>query len=95
MRLETNLRTADGAELWSDKFDGDLEAAFDWQDEVGGKIASMILMSIAEIQKQYLNNRPIVEMSAEECELLAQLRASYAKSESFRGFPTALKCDSP
>jgi hypothetical protein len=22
-------------------------------------------------------------------------RASYAKSESFRGFPTALKCDSP
>jgi adenylate cyclase len=74
LRLETNLRTADGAELWSDKFDGNLEAAFEWQDEVGGKIASMILMSIAETQKQNLDNRPITEMSAEECELLAQLK---------------------
>jgi TolB-like protein len=29
LRLKTNLRTVDGTELWSDKFDGDLEAAFD------------------------------------------------------------------
>ncbi len=83
LRLETNLRTADRAELWSDKFDGDLEAAFDWQDEVGGKIASMILMSIAEIQKQYLDNRLIVEMSAEECELLAQLKVEDNDLSSF------------
>ncbi len=83
LRLETNLRTAAGTELWSDKFDGNLEAAFEWQDEVGGKIASMILMSIAEIQKQNLDNRPIAEMSAEECELLAQLKIEDNDLSSF------------
>ena len=83
LRLETNLQTVDGTELWSDKFDGNLEAAFEWQDEVGGKFASMILMSVAEVQKQNLVNRPIAEMSAEECELLAQLKMEHSDLSSF------------
>ena len=55
----------------------------EWRDEVGGKIASMILMSIAEIQKRNLASRSIAEMSAEECELLARLNIEDNDVSSF------------
>lgn len=73
LRLEAQLTEADGAALWTGKFDGNLDDAFDWQDKVSEEAAAHVLGEVLEAEKRRLEGRSITEMSAEECELFASL----------------------
>jgi adenylate cyclase len=73
IRLDVHLLDSEDVRLWSEKFDGDLGAAFDWQDAVGEEVVTQVLGIVVEQQKDRLANLGLEQMTAEECELFGSL----------------------
>jgi len=67
MRLEARLTSPDGTPIWSDKFDGDLSQAFDWQDDTAQETAIGATDLLLERESQQLHAATIADMSAEDC----------------------------
>jgi adenylate cyclase len=73
MRLEVALSAADGATLWSEKFDGDLNDVFDWQDETAQEIAVAAIDLVLDRERQRIQAVPLAEMTAEDCVIIAMM----------------------
>lgn len=67
LRLDVRLSASDGAQIWAGKYDGSLADSFDWQDEIGGEVASQTLAALLDHERGRLAGKSIDEMSAEEC----------------------------
>jgi len=67
LRLDARLLASDGTQLWTGKYDGSLADSFDWQDEVGGEIASETMTALLDHERARLADKNLDQMSAEEC----------------------------
>jgi adenylate cyclase len=83
VRLEARLSDHEGREAQYEKFDGSLTQGFDWQDEVGAKLATRILTGVVADQSAIIEAIPVAERNAEQWTLLS-LSGSGANAEYFR-----------
>ncbi len=67
LRLDAQVLTSDGSQIWAGKYHGNLADSFDWQDEVGGEIAAETLSVLLDREGTRLAGKSIAAMSAEEC----------------------------
>jgi hypothetical protein len=67
LRFEVSMVTPDGEPMWSGKYDGDLEDAFDWQDETAQNVAADSIGQVLDREHLRLRSMDIENMSAEEC----------------------------
>ena len=73
LRLDARLLVSEGEELWVGKFDGVLEEAFDWQDEVAGDITAQAIALIFEAEQAKLAFKSESEMTWGELMLAGYL----------------------
>jgi adenylate cyclase len=82
-RLEVKLVGPSGEELWSDKFDGHLDDAFDWQDTACEALVAYVLTATFDTERRKLEKLTIDQMTAKECELYGQLAIDRLDPEAF------------
>jgi adenylate cyclase len=82
-RLETKFTSPTGIELWSDKIDGTLEDAFDWQDNACEALVAHVLAATFDAERRKLDKLSIADMTAEQCELRGQLAIDRLDPEAF------------
>ncbi|HEV2362946.1 MAG TPA: TIR domain-containing protein [Caulobacteraceae bacterium] len=67
LRIAAQLADAvDGAQIWAERFDGDLEDVFALQESVATAVAAQIAPSIAEVETRRAVRRPTTELGAYE-----------------------------
>jgi len=74
LRLETSLLPPDPESLWSGNYDGDLDDAFDWQDETAENAAIETVSHVLDRERLRLDVIVLEDRSAEEC-LIASMMA--------------------
>ncbi len=67
LRFEVSMLTPDGQPLWSAKYDGDLNDAFDWQDQTAQAVAIDAIAQVLDRERMRLRSLGLADMSAEEC----------------------------
>lgn len=60
------LSDLEGNNLLSEKIDGDLQDAFDWQDSIGAQVTDAVPATICEVEHRKNTAKGIDAMSAEE-----------------------------
>ncbi|MGR3615586.1 MAG: adenylate/guanylate cyclase domain-containing protein [Paracoccaceae bacterium] len=91
MRLEVKYADPKGIELWSTKVEGDLEEAFDWQDETAEMLVSQIMTATFDNERRQLDKLSVADMTANQCELRGQLAIDRLDPNAFA---TALRYSS-
>ena len=61
------VRAADGQQLWSDKYDLQLEYIFDIQDEMARQIAATIEPELSKVEQQLAARKPPESLDAWDC----------------------------
>jgi TolB-like protein/DNA-binding winged helix-turn-helix (wHTH) protein len=61
------VRAADGLQLWSDKYDLQLEYIFDIQDEMARQIAATIEPELSKVEQQLAARKPPENLDAWDC----------------------------
>lgn len=82
-RLETKFVDPAGVQLWSDKIDGDLDDAFDWQDTACEALVAQVLTTTFDTERRKLDKLSIDQMTARECELRGQLAIDRLDPDAF------------
>lgn len=67
LRLEVSLSAPDEQVIWSGKYNGHLDDAFDWQDETAQTAAVDCVGQVLDRERQRLRTPDIADMTAEEC----------------------------
>jgi adenylate cyclase len=67
LRLEVSLSAPDEQVIWSGKYDGHLDDAFDWQDETARQAAVDSIGQVLDRELQRLRSLDLADMTAEEC----------------------------
>lgn len=83
IRLETRLTDQQGTTIWSDKSDGSLEEAFDWQDHILEHISGAAADLILEAETLALASIPDHELLPEQCLLMGIMAWKTFSNESF------------
>ena len=63
------IDTSTGANLWADKFDGDLENIFDLQDLVTARVAGAIAPKLEQVEIERAKRKPAANLDAYDCYL--------------------------
>jgi adenylate cyclase len=88
MRFEARLASPDGVPIWSDKFDGAREDAFDWQDQTGARTANRVLAKVLDHAIGAVDAKPEEERSWED--LIIQSQRAYSGDGKSLGLGLAL-----
>ncbi|MFD1158835.1 adenylate/guanylate cyclase domain-containing protein [Roseovarius aestuarii] len=83
LRLEIKYIDPDGVELWSTKIDGDMDNAFDWQDETAESLISQVMTATFDSERLQLDKLAIEDMTANQCELRGQLAIDRLDPDAF------------
>ncbi|GAA6159028.1 adenylate/guanylate cyclase domain-containing protein [Ruegeria sp. HU-ET01832] len=83
LRLEARLNDSSGSEIWTQKFDGSVEAIFDWQDEVVEKLLDAVSGILIQSLTAKLSALPEDELTAEQCVLMGMITWSEASIDSY------------
>lgn len=83
LRLEARLHDPSDSEIWTEKFDGVVEAIFDWQDEVVEKLLDAVSGTLIEFETAKLSILPENELTAEQCVLKGMIAWSGAGIDSY------------
>lgn len=83
LRLDATCKDADGTTIWTDRFDGDLEDSFDWQDSVAEEVSAEVLAVVFDGEHRRLQGRPVADMTAADLVLRAALEVYSFDSDSF------------
>ncbi|WP_300072028.1 adenylate/guanylate cyclase domain-containing protein [uncultured Ruegeria sp.] len=83
LRLEIKYTDPDGVELWSTKIDGDMDNAFDWQDETAELLVSQVMTATFDRERVQLDKLTIEDMTASQCELRGQLAIDRLDPDAF------------
>lgn len=83
LRLEIKYTDPDGIELWSTKVDGDLDNAFDWQDETAEMLVSQVMTATFDNERRQLDKLTIEDMTANQCELRGQIAIDRLDPDAF------------
>jgi len=83
LRLDAHVTAKHGGNVWSGKFDGDIESVFDWQDRVGEDMIAQVLGHLLDAERDKLADVSLEEMTAAQCELAAQLHFALVDNEAF------------
>jgi adenylate cyclase len=67
MRLEVTLAAPDGTIIWTEKTDGHLNDAFEWQDDTAQATAIGAMDLVLDRERRRLNGMSITDMTAEDC----------------------------
>lgn len=86
-RVNVQLREAQGARVWAERFDGDLADPFALQDDVAAAAAARIEAAILSHETQRLAMRPVDNLDAHELWLRARETVRRAGLEQGRGDP--------
>ncbi len=73
LRLEVQLSDLLGERVWAGAFDGAVTGSFEWQDQVGRQVASNVFGAITDRERTRLLEKPLSELTAEECLACAML----------------------
>ncbi|MFT7595502.1 MAG: adenylate cyclase [Paracoccaceae bacterium] len=73
MRLEVTLAAPDGTSLWTEKYDGDLNDAFDWQDDTAQDIAIGAVDLVLDRERRRIEAIPLADMTAEDCVIISMM----------------------
>lgn len=77
LRFEVSIVTPDRQPLWSAKYDGDMDGAFDWQDQTAQAVAIDAIAQVLDRERIRIRSLSLADMSAEECVI-----ASYIEFET-------------
>ncbi|WP_298843869.1 adenylate/guanylate cyclase domain-containing protein [uncultured Roseobacter sp.] len=83
IRLEIRLSDYQGATVWSEKSDGDIEDAFDWQDRMLEHISGNAADLILEAETLALSSVPDDKLLPEQCLLMGVMAWKTFSNESF------------
>lgn len=82
-RLETKFVTPSGATLWSEKINGTLDEAFEWQDKTSDALVAQVLTATFDTERRKLAKLSIAQMTASQCELRGQLAIDRLDPDAF------------
>lgn len=82
-RLEARMAGPDERPLWSGKFDGALEDAFDWQDKVGEEIVASVSAILLQEETAKLAALPCEGLRAEQHLLAGLMAYRFFKQEGY------------
>ncbi|WP_390911066.1 adenylate/guanylate cyclase domain-containing protein [Pseudosulfitobacter sp. SM2401] len=82
-RLEVKFIDPSGRELWSDKIDGNLDDAFEWQDMACEALVARVMTATFDTERRKLDKLTIDQMTSRECELRGQLAIDRLDPDAF------------
>ena len=83
LRLEIRLVGPGGVELWSNKIDGTMDDAFDWQDTSAETVVARVLAAVFDAERRALDKLSLLQMSSNQCELRGQLALDHLDPNAF------------
>lgn len=83
IRLEVRLSDKQGTTVWSEKSDGDIDDAFDWQDRVLEHISGNAADLILEAETRALSSVPDDKLLPEQCLLMGVMAWKTLSNQSF------------
>lgn len=83
IRLEIRLSDQQGATVWSEKSDGDIDDAFDWQDRILEHISGTAADLILEAETRALSSVADDKLLPEQCLLMGVMAWKTFSNESF------------
>ena len=96
-RLEARMAGPEGRPLWSGKFDGALEDAFDWQDKVGEEIVASVTAILLQEETAKLAAPPPGGLGAEQRLLAGLMAVRFLKEDGYAAalghFSAAIEAD--
>ena len=76
LRLEISLSSAAGHQFWSNKYDGELDDTFDWQDATAEAVTANVFGHILDAENARHSTKQLESMTAEECLLCGLMHFS-------------------
>ena len=92
LRLEVSLRLSRGGEeLWRERVDGNLNEAFDWQDETAEKVCGMVSLQIRNHELQRFIGRREDQLSVHDWLMRGSLLMETPSQDNFATALTAFR----
>jgi adenylate cyclase len=85
LRLETDLISPEGKNIWAGKHDGSKEDTFDWQDQTGEAITGQVFGALLDRISAKLAAKGEVEMTAEDWAVKSVLVARFDRKSFYDG----------